>query len=63
MIGKEIWIVRRPSLPNVTSFSEDAVRQFATQIKGSFVPVEESVAGGYVVYLSNKMSKAYVCSK
>ena len=63
VIGKEIWVVRRPSLPNVTSFSVDAVRQFGAQVGGVFVPLEESSARGYVVFLSNKMPKSHISSK
>ena len=57
MIGKEIFVVRRPSLPNVTSFTEAAVRKFAADLGGEFVPLEESSVGGYVVYQSDRMPK------
>ena len=57
VIGKEIYVVRRRSLPNVTSSSESAVRQFASDVGGEFVPLEESQVGGYAVYQSDQMPK------
>jgi len=57
VIGREIFVVRRRSLPNVLSFTEAAVKQFATDVDGEFVPLAESSVGGYVVYQSDKMPK------
>ena len=56
VIGKEIWVVRRRSLPNVTSISSAAIRDFAVKIGGVFVEVAGSSVGGYAVFQSTKMS-------
>ena len=63
VVGKDIWVVRRPSLPNVTSFSESDIRGFANNMGGDFVSIEDSPSGGYVVFLSNEMPKSSVSTK
>ena len=57
MIGKEIFIVRRPSLPNIFNHNESSLREFAADVKGDFIPVAESRAGGYVVFQSGNITK------
>ena len=63
VIGKEIWVVGRPSLPNLTKFSAKSVRDFAKRIDGTVVPLKDSPAKGYVVFLSTKMPLNNVSSQ
>ena len=64
LIGKNIFVVRRPSIPNLLEHNRESLMKLSTDIKGEFVALDTE-AGGYVTFQSTttKRKECYSSNK
>ena len=64
LIGKNIFVVRRPSIPNMFEHSRESLMKLSADLKGEFVALD-SEPGGYVTFESTttKRKECYSSNK
>ena len=64
LIGKNIFVVRRPSIPNLLEHSKESLMKLTSELKGEFIALDTE-AGGYVTFESTttKRKECYSSNK